>query len=127
MIGIISTVIFIVILLFSYTQNYPNAIKYSYYFNLEIQTFINNRYAYAPVKSVNDKIDYCIQEMDFLVKCTSIFLIVSVTMLIITYIFTRVMVYIKISKAPPVKPTIQSYRHAAMDTGTLANIKVVEK
>ncbi|ORD93231.1 hypothetical protein ECANGB1_564 [Enterospora canceri] len=98
MVGIILTVI----LLVSYTQNYPNAIKYSYYFNLEIQTFINNRYGYVPVNSVNDKIGYCIQEMDFLVKCTSIFLSVSVTMLIITYIFTRVMVYIKISKAPPV-------------------------
>lgn len=126
-VGIGTTITFICLIRYSYNRSYPNIIKNGYLLNLEIRAFINDRYSNVNVKNSMERDDVCIKEFDEVSYYISMFLYISLAVLIVTYLFSKVFVYIKISKPNKVKPILRNVDHVAMDTGTLRNLKVVEK
>lgn len=121
--GIVGTLVFILIIVYSYTENYPNAIKNGYYLNLDIQGFINTRYSTAKTTQSKNREDFCIEEMDELVYYTLIFLYISIGALVATFVFTKLFVWIKISKPEKEAPAFENVR--MRNTSRLNKLKLV--
>lgn len=123
--GVISTLISLLVLIYSYSENYPYSIKTSYHYNIEIMTFINSRYSNLPYDNINSRVQQCIAEMDGVVFHAKVFLSISMGVLIATYTFTKLISCLKISKKPRQQPNFTNIQRAAMGTGSLKNTKVV--
>ncbi|KAL6122180.1 hypothetical protein NUSPORA_00800 [Nucleospora cyclopteri] len=126
-IGIFTTLIFILLLHYSYKQNFKSIIQTSYLISLDIQMFIKSRYAYLPANSKKTVADLCIEEMGNLIDHCERFLVFSFSLIVLVYFLTKVVTFIKISQPDKVLPEIDDINNAAMNTENLNKIKVVVK
>ena len=135
--GMAITITFMCLIIYSYKRNYPHIIENGYILDMEIRAFIDDRYVSMKDKVTeglqktkskileNDKM--CIAEFDQVSDYILLFLYISLGVLIVTYLFTKLFIYIKISKSKKEVPEMQNIRRAAMSTGSLKKLKVVTK